>query len=500
MRLGQGMRLAPRMIQSMEVLQMSTQALEERIEQELASNPTLELAEARVDAEGLRRDREDAIRDATEGEREMRVTERGDSAGGDDFERLSNLSEEYGESWSANTYDSGETYSSRKVASGTGERDAKMDAMANTAARSASLYEQLMDQWRMVEASPAEYEAGEYLISRIDADGYLRTPWVELLEDRPEGMGEGDMQAALAMLQRTLEPPGMGARDLRECLLLQIDAAERADASLDLEPQRTLVSEYLDDIEKNRLPAIAKATGWDIEEVKSALAGLRQFQPHPGRALARDEAPGIIPDVTVEYDEENNTYSVTLTSGRLPTLEISSSYKKMLKQHKIDKEVKEFVQRNVRSAHWLIDAIEQRGATLLRVVSVVVEAQREFFEQGPSALKPLPMTQVADQLGIHVSTVSRAADGKYLQTPRGVYPLRMFFSGGTETDEGEAMSWTAVQARLREIVDAEDKSSPLADDALVEKLKEAGIEIARRTVAKYRKELNIPTARQRREY
>ncbi|MEO1237897.1 MAG: hypothetical protein AAFX76_14020 [Planctomycetota bacterium] len=165
-----------------------------------------------------------------------------------------------------------------------------------------------------------------------------------------------------------------------------------------------------------------------------------------------------------------------------------------------DKKTRDFIGTNLRNARWLIDAVRQRHATLLRVIGVVIEAQRDFFDQGPGALKPLPMTLVADQLGVHVATVSRAVSEKYLQTPRGIFPLRMFFSGGTETDGGEAMSWTAVQAKLKEVIDAEDKQRPWSDDALVDELKKHGIEIARRTVAKYRKQLNIPPARQRREY
>ncbi|MFW6059869.1 MAG: RNA polymerase sigma-54 factor, partial [Phycisphaeraceae bacterium] len=160
----------------------------------------------------------------------------------------------------------------------------------------------------------------------------------------------------------------------------------------------------------------------------------------------------------------------------------------------------EFVNNNLRSARWLIDAIAQRNHTLLRVINVVLQAQRDYFDTGPEALHPLPMTTVADQLGIHVATVSRAVHEKYLQTPRGIVPLRMFFSGGTETDSGDAMSWTAIQHKLQQIINSEDKSNPLSDDQLVEKLKEQGIDIARRTVAKYRKQLNIPPARQRREY
>ncbi len=509
MRIDQRMKLAPRMIQSMEILQMPQAALEERIEQELASNPTLELREPGADRDALRQEREQADRDDRESTRELVVSDDPEGRGSaDDFERLTNLSEAYGESYSTNTSESGESYSGQTTRyRDTGERDGKMDAMANTAARGASLFEQLMDQWRMVETTPQIAAAGEYLIGLIDADGYLRTPRHTLIEQSPPEVTEEAIDKAVPLMQQSFDPPGLGARDLRECLMLQIDAALRihdpeeaiADPE-ELELARTLVDEHLKDIEGNRYPQIARALGEPIDHIKEAVRLLRRFHPHPGRLLAEEDVRIITPDAIVEYDEDNDSYTARLTHGRLPALHISRRYEKLAKDKTADKKTREFVGQNLRSASWLIDAIQQRNATLLRVIGVVLEAQREFLEQGPQAMRPLPMTSVADQLGIHVATVSRAVSEKYIQTPRGIFPLRMFFSGGTESADGEAMSWAAVQAKLETIINEEDKSDPLSDDALVEKLKEQGIDIARRTVAKYRKQLNIPTARQRKEY
>src|SRR4029077_4170391 len=175
-------------------------------------------------------------------------------------------------------------------------------------------------------------------------------------------------------------------------------------------------------------------------------------------------------------------------------------YRRMVKDRGVDKKTREFLANNVRNARWLIESIEQRRSTIQRVIRAVVDAQRDFFDKGPEYLKPLPMIQVADQLGIHVATVSRAVSEKWIQTPRGVYPLRPFFSGGTTSAEGEEMSWDAVKEKLKAIIDKEDKLNPLNDDEIVEKLKAQGIDLARRTVAKYRKILDIPTARQRREF
>ncbi len=500
MRLDQRMKLAPRMIQSMEILQMTQQALEERIEQELAGNPTLELREPGYDREELEAQRDQDDRDNREGERELIVDETNTTQTNvDDFERLSNISEEYGEAWDANTYETGE-FHHYTTAGRHDDRDAKMDAMANTEARGLPLYDQLIEQWHLLDNDPAVIKAGELLIGYIDDDGYLRTDMPTILDQAPKDVTADDLEKALVVIQQSIEPAGIGARDLRECLLLQIDARRKQDPEADLAVERAIVAEYLKDIEANRLPKISKAMDIDIDTLKAAISNLRQFYMHPGRMLVSDQPRTITPDAIIEYDEENDCYTARLTHGRMPSLHINPAYKKMLRDARVEKKTKEFISNNLRSAGWLIDAIRQRSNTLLRVINVVIQAQRDFFEQGPQALHPLPMTTVADQLGIHVATVSRAVHEKYLQTPRGIFPLRMFFSGGTETGDGDAMSWTAIQAKLEQIIAEEDKQNPLNDDQLVEKLKEHGIDIARRTVAKYRKQLNIPPARQRKQY
>jgi len=505
MRLGQQMKLAPRMIQSMEILQMASLELLERIEQELASNPTLELREADPDTRANEMLREQNQRDAAEGEREINPTS--DATNTDDFERLANFTEEHTDGYESTHFETGEPY---RPARNTGERDAKLDAMANTGARNPSLEEQLLNQWHLVEAPPAVMAAGEHLIGFIDDDGYLRTPRAELVAHMPRNVASSDLDAALPLLQQCLDPAGLAARNLRECLLLQIDArikeAARENALLpapaptDWSAERLIVSDYLKEVEANRLPDIAKSSGLPIEAVQRALRNLRFLTPHPGRLLVDAPSRTITPDATIEYDEELDRYVARLRDDRLPALTINRQYARMAKDRTVDRKTRDFVGNNMRSARWLLDAIEQRNNTLLRVINVVLEAQRDYLDLGPAYLKPLPMTLVADQLGIHVATVSRAVSEKYLQTSRGIVPLRMFFSGGTETDEGDAMSWTAVQAKLEQVIAEEDKSNPLNDDELVEKLKEIGIVIARRTVAKYRKQLKIPPARQRREY
>jgi RNA polymerase sigma-54 factor len=375
--------------------------------------------------------------------------------------------------------------------------------MNNTAARSITLTDHLLGQWAFVEApSDAVRAAGEAIINYIDAEGYLRTELETIQQESKRPLTLEDLHAALQLIQ-TLEPPGVGARHLQECLLLQLAALEddeEASEGHDFALERALITDHLKDLEMNRYPQISKKLGRPIEELKAAVKRLSRLHPHPGKQIGGDDAPPITPDAVIYYDEETDKYEIEMTNEPAANLYISGMWRKFLKEKKGDRSTREFLSNNVRNARWLIESIEQRKSTIMRVIRAVVDAQREFFEHGPESLKPLPMILVADQLGIHVATVSRAVSDKWIQTPRGVFPLRRFFSGGTTNAEGEDMSWDAVKEKLKIIIDNEDKMNPLNDDEIVEKLKEQGIELARRTVAKYRKNLNIPTARQRREF
>jgi RNA polymerase sigma-54 factor len=514
MKLGQQMKLAPRMIQSMEILQMALPALEERIEQELESNIALEIAEPGsaddfdpADAGPLPSDDLDnASRIDTQ---ELNVEENG---GADDFERLDTFESDYSEAFE-NEYSASsssdlrahdfehQTYSASRMA---GERDAKMDAMANAAARGKSLGEFLLEQWMFADVLEELREPGKALIASIDEDGYLRTP-LETIRDHMPGSEQDKpsietLERALTALQVFLEPAGIGARDTRECLLLQIDAIEEDEPGQDLTAVRTLVANHLDDLINNRMPKVARDSGLSIEQIKDAIEFMRRLVIHPGRMLASEPVEAVTVDAIVEYDEDNDRYYAFLTDGRLPNLQLNREYALLSRDRSLPKQDREFIKTNLSNAQWLIDAVRQRQQTLLRVINVVVEAQRDFFDLGPEALRPLPMTQVAEQLGMHVATVSRAVAGKHIQTPRGVFPLRRFFSGGTQTESGEDVSWDAIKAAMRDVVDNEDPKKPLSDEAIVKALKARGIEIARRTVAKYRAQLDIPPARMRRKY
>ena len=501
MRMDQRQLLTPRMIQSMEILQLPLLALEERIEQELQANPVLEMREGDPDAppsddiSQITPDGEDRMRvEKAEGEQSLNLKEDGAA----DFERLNRIADYLeNEEWSP-----GDRMSRASGSSFDGERDKKMDAMANTASRCGTLQEHLLGQWAFIECSPAARKAGESIIDYIDPEGYFRTDFDTLVRESKTPHKLEDLQQALRLIQ-TLEPAGVGARNLRECLLLQLDVVEN-DEDLaeghDFALERALITEHLKDLEMNRYPQISKKLGQPIDVLQRAVKRLARLNPYPGKQIGNNDAPPITPDAIIFLDEETGKYEIKMSYEPARDLTISGMYRKMLKDRTCDKPTREFLTNNVRNAKWLIESIEQRSSTIKRVIRAVVDAQQEFFEKGPESLKPLPMISVADQLGIHVATVSRAVSEKWIQTPRGVFPLRRFFSGGTTSAEGEDMSWDAVKEKLKIITDNEDKQNPLNDDEIVDKLKEQGIELARRTVAKYRKILDIPTARQRRTF
>jgi RNA polymerase sigma-54 factor len=497
LRMEQRQLLTPRMIQSMEILQLPLLALEERIEQELQNNPVLELRDGNGDVSEpvpIESNEVEGADERSEGERDLIVKENSDQS--EDFERLARISD-YLENEEFQT--NGSQY---RVSSYEGERDRKLDAMNNTAARGMTLAEHLTAQWAFVECSSGVRRAGEAIIGHIDEDGYLRTSFEEIQNSSKVPLGMEDLHEALKLVQ-TLEPAGIGARSLRECLLLQLEALEADEEGAeghDFELERTLVTDHLKDLEMNRYPQISKKLNLPIEQIQCAVKRLSRLHPHPGKQVGGEDAPLITPDAIIYYDEETDRYEIEMSNEAVPSLYISGMYRKMLKDRSCDKKTREFLANNVRNARWLLESIEQRKSTIMRVIRAVVDAQREFFDKGPEYLRPLPMIHVADQLGIHVATVSRAVSEKWIQTPRGIFPLRRFFSGGTTSADGEDMSWDAVKEKLKMVIDDEDKHHPLNDDEIVEKLKDQGIDLARRTVAKYRKLLNIPTARQRKEF
>jgi RNA polymerase sigma-54 factor len=490
MRMAQKQMLAPRMIQSMEILQLPLQALEERIEQEIQNNETLEVEEAEGDSGGGEPGAAvaelPATAERTVDEKPLVVDQ--EHANQADFERSYD--------W-ANEYPDSDDDRSRPSAARIDEAsDRYLDAMANMEERPETLFNHLHDQLSNYDLSSLERQAAEKIVYNLDANGYLSMP----LEDLVDPDGPPDRATQLALLEKALgvvqgmDPLGVAARDLRECLLLQIRSDTPRARQL-----RRLVSDHLEDVAGNRLPLIERKTGFTITEIEQLRDQLHTLNPKPGAVFSVPFVPAVKPDVYVEQ-QLDGTWKVRLEDVDLPNLRISPLYRQMLLSPDTDPDTREYIKRKINSAQWLIEAIEQRRSTLLKTAQAIVDHQIRFLTEGPEAIEPLKMQQIADRIGMHVTTVSRAVDDKWLQTPRGLHPLRRFFVGGTVSADGDEVAWDAVRLKLQEIIDQEPKDDPYSDDALVEELGKRGITVARRTVTKYRKAMDIPSSRQRRDW
>ncbi len=474
--------LAPRMIQSMEILQLPVLALEERIEQEMNENPMLEQQERDPDVPDEVSEHENPDAPSVN-EKELVVDEAHDNQ--DDFERLVEMDSEF-----PDAFDDGPRRSLNRLEE---MADRKHDAMANIAARAETLQHFLEMQLGELELDDELREMAERIITSLDSNGYLKSSLEDLLPPDVDAVTLALARKGLEVVQ-SLEPAGVGARDLRECLLLQL----KPEAPM-YEEVKTLITNHLEDLRDNRLPAIEKRTGYSISKIQAAWNQLRKLNPKPGADFTATIAPTVTPDIFL-VPQEDGTYKVLLEEGRVPSLRISNYYRKRLMSGEATAEEREFIKRKINAAQWLIESIEQRRNTLTRVAQAIVDHQFRFIEDGNDSLEPLKMQQIADKVGVHVTTVSRAVDDKWIQTPRGIFPLKRFFVGGTKSDDGEDVAWDAIRIKLQEVVDHEDKTNPYSDDELVKQLKKHGLNVARRTITKYRRKMAIPSSRQRRDW
>lgn len=494
-RMEQRLVQSPQMIQAMQILQLSALDLQQRIEQELLENPFLEEDAGETGEDGPAAEDGAVAEDgsATEDGREEALETREDAPEPPEpderaveeaaIDGILEVLERY-----ENDMEDGRRRSSPD------ETDRKFEALSNTPSSYHSLGDALLEQTALLDLDERRRDLVEYLVYSLDQRGYLTDPLEELVADCPVPDVTADELRAVLVELRASTHPALGARDLRECLLLQLDEL-RVDSPL----VRKLVEEHLEDITTNRLPRIARATGASIEEVYDAIEAIRGLDPVPGREYGEDSAESIHPDVVVE--EVDGRFEVRLTREGVPSLRVSPSHKRMLRQAAKGDSVRKWIKKRIESARWFIDALEQRQNTLLRISRAIFDQQTPFLQDGVKALRPLRMLEVADATGVHISTVSRAVSGKYVQTPHGIYALRFFFSGGTSKDSGEMASQASIKQRIKELVDKEDPHAPLSDDRLAELLKERdGISIARRTVTKYRKALAIPSSGQRRHF
>ncbi len=465
------LQLSPQLIQRIEILQLGAADLEDLVENELLSN---ELLEAKPSIR--ERSFESQLKDQKADEE---AAENG-AVESDSRARLDRFTQ--------TTFDI-----PRRRKRSSDEVDSKLEALQNTPTRPKTLAEHLESQLTLEEADPNIVRLARFLVLNLDHNGWLNDPLDELRIPFAERCSHEDLEKALCLVQ-SLDPTGVGARDPVECLLLQLDPRHPRAEQL-----RQLITHFLEDLARNRLPKIAHDMGTSVEDVKDLAAILRhEFNPFPGRAFEHVPPTRVRPDVVVEKIEGH--YELRLEDDYLPQLRVNEVSLKSLKNGQADPELRRHLRRDLEAARWLIESIEQRKRTLQRVAMEIVRRQKDFLDQGVNYLRPLKMQEIADELGIHVSTVSRALKGKYVQTPQGIHEMKFFFTGASRGTDGVVESRTGVRERVREIIDKEEKSHPLSDEEIVDLLKATGLEIARRTVTKYRKAMKIPSSRQRRAY
>ncbi|MGQ9504956.1 MAG: RNA polymerase factor sigma-54 [Thermogutta sp.] len=497
--------LSPRMIQSMEILQLPLHDLEQRVEQELIENPALEMAEPgdsevdedeSMDMEDLTEnnpddapvasdddDSEAATSASVELEREF-VVEESNSA--EEFGRLVEMEREIPE-----IFEEENSRPSRDRIEEVAERH--HDLMANIPDHTETLQDHLFNQLAWYDLDPETRAMAERIISNLDESGYLLTSLEDLLGPFATEADKERAEKALAVVQK-MDPPGVGARDLRECLLLQLDPEGPYYKEL-----KVLISDYLEDLEHNRIPQIAKKTKFSLETIHEAIQELRRLNPRPGTQFRNERNIAVTPDVFVE-ETEDGKFVARVVSGRIPRLQLNRTLLDNLNSGYLSKEEKEYIKTKIDRAKWILDGIQQRKRTLQRVAQAILDHQYRFLKEGPESIEPLKMQQIADKLGIHVTTVSRAVDDKWIQTPQGIFPLRRFFCGGTASVEGDEVAWDVVRLKVKELIDREDKTKPLSDEEIVKQLAKQGIQVKRRTVTKYREEMGIPSSRERRDW
>jgi RNA polymerase sigma-54 factor len=496
MRAEMRMKMAPRMIQSMEILQMPLLALQDRIDQELTDNPLLlnmddaEPGEAEPRVTESQTSNDSATEAESSSDTATAVSETPDHTeiNGSDGQATDDFDDDF--------YDFDERFRettslSRAALDELSER--RYEALMNAADRPPTLQDHLEEQIALLDLSEPDQRMARFVINNLDERGYLSVSLHEIAREAGHAVSPLEVEQILKIVQ-TLDPPGIAARDLRECLLLQVTDDHPMAAAL-----RTLIERHLEDIQHNRLPLIEKRTGLSIAEIKEAIDFIRRLDPRPGARFAFSPNSFVIPDFTLEPLEEGG-YKVHLVDDSLPPLGVSKAYALLARSKAVEGKDREYLQRKLQAARWLIEAIEQRHNTLTRVAQEIVDHQCKFIDLGDEFLEPLKMQQIADKVGVHVTTISRAVDDKWIATPRGTYPLKRFFTGGTTTDDGGELAWDTVKQKLSELIAKEDKSKPLSDEEIVNAFKAEGITIARRTVTKYREAMHIPSSRQRKQY
>jgi len=474
--LRQELKINPRLYQAMDLLYMPLLDLQQHLKQELLNNPFLEMVEPEEedDEEGA--------------EAEETTPEEPEKAANDEID------------WEGILLDGFD-------AGGRREEHEEKEYYEPVTVDTRDLSDHLRDQIALLDLDPRQTLLAEEFIGNINEDGYLACP----VEDIRQSINDVVLEAAeaaerelsevplyteeevLRMLEvvQGLDPAGVGARDLRECLMLQL-----RDAGLEQSVPYRLVRDCFDELINHRWSEISKRFGISPADVQKAADEIAKLDPKPGLMYSDASDNYIIPDLVVE--KIDGKYHVFLNDANLPRLKLSRAYQEIARdKKKFEGENKEFISNKLNSANWMIQAIEQRRQTMLKVMNYIVERQRDFFEKGVQYLKPLTLREVAEVISMHESTVSRVTNEKFVQTPRGVLPLKFFFSSGLSTTGGEDVSARGIKDQIQKLVENEDPRHPLTDQAIVNILKESGVQIARRTVAKYRDQLGVLSARMR---
>ena len=466
--------LAPQQIQSLEILLAPLLELQTKISQELESNPTLEQeSPGNEDLAGDVLTEIDSAQKESTGEE---IKERDD----DGLMELMQLADSWHDFLPAGN----------SVNFNSTEDEEKRKHFFDSLTLEQSLQDQLMEQLRLASTNKKTEELAELIIGSIDDTGYLRSILADLAT-----VGEVDlkeMKKALSLVQ-SFEPPGIGAENLKESLLIQLKRQDNKNPLL-----TKLVRNHIDDIAANKLPIITKKLGISMDQLHDLLDKVRTLNPYPGSIIAPNKPVFILPEVTIE--EKDGKFSILSNEEHLPKLRISQLYLKLLEDPKTTQETKDYIREKLIKSKALMKSITQRQSTITQIAEVILDTQYEFFTNGVEHLRPLTMQQVADKLDIHETTVSRAIANKYIKTPFGLFEFRFFFSTGYHSNNGEDISSKSVMEKIRDLIAREDTEKPLSDLKLTNLLKEQGLSVARRTVAKYREEMGIPSSHLRKEY
>jgi RNA polymerase sigma-54 factor len=461
----QRLMLTQRMQQALQILQYSAQELEQHVKQELEVNPILEMVQREPAAAPSSTPQEPAVHDGAEPD---------DVAF--DLDR-------YSSSWDRRLHEGRDLSVNPEYAD-------RRDYYTNSITKPETLASHLMTQLHLAYEDERRLGIGERIIGETDERGYFTGSIDEIAQELEIPIDE--VERVLYRIQQ-FEPVGVGARDVVECLLLQINAEYPDHAEL-----KMLVSDHLDELQHRQIPKIAKAMKITPERVEELRTQLACLNPYPGYEYDSEPTPYVVPDLMVE--KVDGHWAVSLTEEGSPELQLNPDYEALSKQKGMDKTDRSFLREKTESAKWLIRNIEQRKQTILKIGKAIMDVQHEFLDKGTQAIKPLTLQEIADIVGVHEATVSRTTRGKYIQTPQGLFELKYFFSPGLKSTTGEDQSSKSVQLMVKKMVDGEDKRKPLSDQKIADLLKKDGVQIARRTVTKYREALGIPATTLRKQY